>query len=129
MPVVHCVLVEDLGAELHYRYAVAVAQAAPDTFGGLLGDGDAVARVHRPGGIQHQRNIDRPSVVIHLRCLKGDAGHVHTTVQRVPEDLGGDGKAVIPQRTLVLIIEGVNPFFGPHGVRVHLVARPSPVEG
>ena len=128
-PVVYCVLAEDIGAEMHHGNTVVTAQAAPDGLSCFTRDGDAIPNVHGAGSIQHQGYVDRRGIVVHLRGLKGDAGHVHPAFQRMPEDIAGNREAVIAQRRVILVVESVNPLPRPHRVWLHLVSCPGPVEG
>ena len=109
----HGVLSKHLGGEVHHRYAVASAQAVQDGVGRLPRHVHPVAVGHGAGRVQHKRHV-HGTVVLELRRLEPYAGQVETAVQRMREDVGGDGEAVGRHRLRIVVEEGVYPLLGAH---------------
>ena len=123
---------QDVFAELHHADQVLVAQAAANGLRRRAGDGHPVAFRHGTGRVQHQRHVERAVASRHLmpgRGLEPDAHQMLAVVQRMPHQVGGDGEPFGASGTPVAVVEGVGPFFGPHRIRVYVIAGSGPVEG
>ena len=120
-------VVNHIAGEVHHRHAVLRAQALANGLRRRARDVDAVPLTHGPRRVQHQRHVERP-VVRDFRRLEPDPGQVLALVQRMPDEIARDGKAPRVLRRGVLIVERVDPLFGPHRVRLDVVALLRPGE-
>ena len=112
---------------MHHRHPVLRAQALANGLRRRAGDVHPVALAHRARGVEHQRHVER-AVVRHLRRLEPDPDEVLALVQRMRHQVAGDGEAPGVRGRRVLVAEGVDPLFGPHRVRLDVVALLRPGE-
>ena len=120
--------VDDPVGEEHDSDTVVRAQSEADRFRSCAGDLDAVAFLHRARGVEHQGHVER-RIVDELGGLSGDADEMQVVVQRVLDDVGGDGEAVVNVGQLVVVVEGVDPFLGSYRSGFDGVPGLDPVEG
>ena len=91
------------------------------------GDLHAISVGHGARGVQHQRDVQR-SVVGDPGRLEPDSGQVLVVVQRMRQHVGRDCEPPIVRGRIVLVVEGVYPLFGPHRVRLDVIALTRPGE-